>query len=84
MDYAATVITRLPPTFAALHAGVIHPVHVKIIEEETSILSAQDATAWVQMPCSPMKITQRLRLKEAPGMNGRAPRSRSKAGRRAA
>ena len=43
MDYAGTVATRLPATFAALAAGRIHPVHVRIIEDETSILSATDA-----------------------------------------
>jgi Domain of unknown function (DUF222) len=43
MDYASTVISRLPATHAALHAGTIHPVHVRIIEEETRILSAEDA-----------------------------------------
>ena len=43
MDYASTVTSRLPATFAALHAGTIHPVHVRIIEEETRILSAEDA-----------------------------------------
>jgi Domain of unknown function (DUF222) len=43
MDYAATVASRLPATCAALHAGTIHPVHVRIIEDETRILSAADA-----------------------------------------
>jgi uncharacterized protein DUF222 len=43
IDYACTVARRLPATFAALCAGRIHPVHVKIIEEVTSILSDEDA-----------------------------------------
>jgi Domain of unknown function (DUF222) len=43
MDYARAVAGRLPASFAALRAGVIHPVHVRIIEDETSILSPQDA-----------------------------------------
>jgi Domain of unknown function (DUF222) len=43
MDYASTVANRLPATYAALHAGTIHPVHVRIIEDETRILSAEDA-----------------------------------------
>jgi Domain of unknown function (DUF222) len=43
MDYATAVASRLPATFAALHAGTIHPVHVRIIEEETRVLSAADA-----------------------------------------
>jgi hypothetical protein len=43
MDYATTVATRLPQTFAALAAGRIHPVHLRIIEDETRILSDEDA-----------------------------------------
>jgi Domain of unknown function (DUF222) len=43
MDYASTVATRLPATFAALAAGQIHPVHVRIIEDETSVLTDADA-----------------------------------------
>jgi Domain of unknown function (DUF222) len=43
MDYTSAVTSRLPATFAALNAGTIHPVHVRIIEEETAILSAKDA-----------------------------------------
>jgi Domain of unknown function (DUF222) len=41
--YAQAVTRRLPVTLAALAAGKIDPVHVKIIEEFTSILSADDA-----------------------------------------
>ena len=43
IGYARDVATRLPKTFAALAAGKIYPVHVRIIEDETSILSAADA-----------------------------------------
>ena len=43
IDYARTVARRLPVTFAALAAGKLHPVHVRIIEEVTSILSDDDA-----------------------------------------
>jgi len=44
--YACTVAARLPRTFAALAAGLIHPVHVRIIEDETRVLSdADSATA---------------------------------------
>jgi Domain of unknown function (DUF222) len=43
IDYACAVASRLPRTFAALAAGTIHPVHVRIIEDETSILCPQDA-----------------------------------------
>jgi hypothetical protein len=43
IEYASTVARRLPVTFAALGAGKLYPVHVKIIEEVTSILSDEDA-----------------------------------------
>ena len=43
MDYARTVTGRLSATYAALHAGRVHPVHVRIIEDETRVLSAKDA-----------------------------------------
>ena len=43
LGYAAAVARRLPATFAALAAGQVHPVHLRIIEDETSILSDQDA-----------------------------------------
>ena len=43
MTYATSVATRLPRTFAALHAGRIDPYHLRIIEDETSILSDSDA-----------------------------------------
>ena len=41
--FACQVAERLPRTFAALAAGQIHPVHVKIIEDETRVLSPEDA-----------------------------------------
>jgi hypothetical protein len=40
-----------------------------------SSLSSMGKVAWVQTPHSPMKITQRLRLISAPGLNGMVPRS---------
>ena len=43
MDFATEVPKRLPKTFAALAAGQIHPVHLRIIEEETRILTDADA-----------------------------------------
>ncbi len=43
MDYASTVAARLPATFAALAAGRIHPVHVRIVEDETRFLNDEDA-----------------------------------------
>src|SRR5450631_3655644 len=41
--YARTVARRLPVTFAALAAGKIDAVHVRIIAEFTSVLSDADA-----------------------------------------
>lgn len=38
MDYACAVAERLPRTFAALAAGRLHPVHVRIVEDETRVL----------------------------------------------
>ena len=43
MDFATEIPKRLPKTFAALGAGLIHPIHLRIIEEETRYLSAADA-----------------------------------------
>jgi hypothetical protein len=39
ITYACTVAARLPVTFAALRAGKIHPVHLRIIEDETAYLA---------------------------------------------
>ena len=43
MRYAAAVARRLPGMFALLGAGQIHPVHLRIAEDETGILSDEDA-----------------------------------------
>src|SRR6202041_3257238 len=43
MDFATPVATRLPKTFAAMGAGQIHPIDLRIIEEQTRILSDADA-----------------------------------------
>ena len=43
MHYAAEVAQRLPATFAALGAGQVHPFQLRIIAEETSVLSNADA-----------------------------------------
>src|SRR5271170_1478169 len=43
MDFATEVAQRLPKTFAALAAGQIHPIHLRIIEDETRILTDADA-----------------------------------------
>jgi hypothetical protein len=45
MMYAAAVADRLPCSFAALAAGQIHPVHLRIVEDETRILSPEQAAA---------------------------------------
>jgi len=57
LAYAATVAARLPQTFAALGAGTIHPVHLRIIEDETSILSDEDAA-----------IADAVLARQAPGL----------------
>ncbi|MGH3259953.1 MAG: DUF222 domain-containing protein, partial [Streptosporangiaceae bacterium] len=41
MMYAVAVAGRLPCSFAALSAGQIHPVHLRIIDDETRILSPE-------------------------------------------
>src|SRR5579863_5991481 len=43
MIYAVAVAGRLPRSFAALAAGQIHPVHLRIIDDETRILSPEQA-----------------------------------------
>ena len=45
MIYAVAVAGRLPASFAALAAGQIHPVHLRIIDDETRILSDELAAA---------------------------------------
>ncbi len=50
LDYARSATTRLPHCLVALGAGQLHPVHLRIIEDETSVLSAKDvATADLQL-----------------------------------
>jgi len=45
MMYAVAVADRLPCSFAALAAGQIHAIHLRIIEDETRILSPEQAAA---------------------------------------
>src|SRR5579863_8100087 len=45
MIYAVAVAGRLPRSFAALAAGQIHAVHLRIIDDETRILSPEQAAA---------------------------------------
>ena len=40
--YARQVAGQLPACFAALGAGTIHPVHLRIIQDETAMLSDDD------------------------------------------
>ena len=42
-EFATGIARRLPATFAALGAGQIHPVHLRIIEDETRYLTDADA-----------------------------------------
>jgi len=43
MMYAVAVAARLPRSFAALAAGQIHAVHLRMIEDETRILTPEQA-----------------------------------------
>jgi hypothetical protein len=43
MQFSSTVAARLQAAFAALGAGQVDPVHLRIIEDETRFLSAEDA-----------------------------------------
>jgi len=43
VSYASAVARRLPVTFAALYAGTLRPLDVRIIEDATSVLSDADA-----------------------------------------
>jgi len=61
---------RLPRTFAALAAGQIHPVHVKIIEDVTRVLSAEDAARADEILASWQHVEQRALDLRAAGMPG--------------
>ena len=76
MGYASDVAERLPQTFAALGAGRLDPFKVRIIDEETRILSAEDAVkadaelAEAASSLTPAKLrsaAHRLVLKLDPG-----------------
>jgi hypothetical protein len=45
MTFGTATATRLPATFAALRDGLIDPLHARIIEEYTAVLSPEDAAA---------------------------------------
>ena len=78
MDYARTVTSRLAATYAALHAVGIHPVHVRIIEDETRVLSAKDAAkADAVLAEAAGRLTfGKLRADRAPPGPGTGPRIR--------
>src|SRR5579875_3519404 len=73
IDYARTVAARLPRTFAALAAGTIHPVQLRIIEDETRMLSdagaakadeelaeAARSKTWAQLRSAAHRLVLRL------------------------
>src|SRR5579859_1723932 len=88
MGYASEVAERLPQTFAALGAGRLDPFKVRIIDEETRILSAEDAVkadaelAEAASSLTPAKLRSAahrlvLKLDPAPSGGGRtAPAAR--------
>ncbi len=89
MEYASNIAKRLPLTFAALRAGRLDAFKVRIIEEETRILSDEDAAkadaelAEAAGSLTPGKLrlaAQRLVLKLDPD----SVRRRKEAARRAA
>jgi hypothetical protein len=43
IGFSCAVAQRLPAMFAALHAGRIHPLHLRIAEDEIRVLSDADA-----------------------------------------
>jgi Domain of unknown function (DUF222) len=43
IDFSCAAAKRLPAMFAALHAGRIHPLHLRIAEDEIHVLSEADA-----------------------------------------
>ena len=67
ISYACDLAGRLPVTFAAMGAGLIDPVHAKIIAEQTDILSAADAAQAdpVLAAAAPVKTYGELRAAAA-------------------
>jgi len=55
IGYACAVADRLPATFAALAAGLLHPVHVRIIEDETRVLAPRTARTGRPAMASPIR-----------------------------
>ncbi len=45
LDYSRSVTERLPRCLAALAAGDLYPIHLRIIEEEVQVLSPEHAAA---------------------------------------
>ncbi len=65
IEYARTVARRLPVTFAALAAGKLDPVHVRIIEEHTSILSDEDAAVADEALAAMARVKTHAELRRA-------------------
>ena len=86
LDYATAVAARLPRCLAALYAGSLHPVHLRIIEEETQVLSAEDAaTADAALAGGGVADVREAAVGRAPAGPGTGPRRGGPAeGRRAA
>jgi Domain of unknown function (DUF222) len=65
IEYARTVARRLPVTFAALAAGKIDAVHVRIIEEFTSVLSDEDAAVADELLAAAAQVKTYAELRRA-------------------
>ncbi len=65
IEYARTVARRLPVTFAALAAGKLDPVHVRIIEDSTSVLSDEDAAVADELLASAAQAKTYAELRRA-------------------
>jgi hypothetical protein len=87
--YAQTVARRLPVTFAALAAGKVDAVHVRIIEDTTSVLSDEDAALADEILAGAAQSKTYAELRRAAGrlvlrLNPEAVRKRKEKARREA
>jgi hypothetical protein len=83
MEFATDVAKRLPATFAALGAGLIHPIHLRIIEDQTRILTDADAAradAFLAA-AAPRHDLRRTPLRHAQARSQAGPRRRPQAQR---
>jgi hypothetical protein len=67
VEYARAVARRLPVTFAALAAGKLDAVHVRIIEEFTSVLSDEDAAVADELLAAAAQAKTYAELRRAAG-----------------